>query len=247
MHELTPTVRSPLFSIRHSLGIFAETFIYLRRAKAELRLLNKLKMEWAQRVLHRFKIRFVVKGEVSQDPSMLFLGSHLSYLDIPLLLGTVSGLSFVAKQEVSFYPIIGSAAKLIETVFIKRESGDSRKAVRKSIHHALQRGRRIAIFPSGTTCMYEEIPWKKGSFEIAHEENVWVQPFRITYTPKRDVAYIGDDILLFHMFRLFRIPSVEAIIEFHPPVKITDPVQDAVKWQKWAQELNPPPVIQKLS
>ena len=66
------------------------------------------------------------------------------------------------------------------------------------------KNRSIAIFPSGTTSLREERPWKKGAFEIAKEASVPVQLFRIDYQPLRVSAYIDDDNLLSSMWLLLR-------------------------------------------
>ena len=54
----------------------------------------------------------------------------------------------------------------------------------------------ITIFPSGTTRLTEDQPWKKGAFEIAKDAKVPVQLFKLDYSPLRELAYINDDNLL---------------------------------------------------
>jgi 1-acyl-sn-glycerol-3-phosphate acyltransferase len=223
-------------SLTHSVGIFTKTFHYLQKSKAPDASIDDLKLQWAQDVLSRLRIDLEISGKVADQSSMLFLGNHVSYLDIPLLLSSVRGLSFVAKEEISSWPVIGQAAKKIETVFVKRESGSSRKLARQSIQEALTNGQRVAIFPSGTTCMFENKSWRKGAFEIAHEQGVKFQPFRITYFPLRAAAYIDDDFLPLHLFNLFDHKRIHAKIEFHEPVTIKDPIADCEYWQNWTRE-----------
>ncbi|MGE0634369.1 MAG: 1-acyl-sn-glycerol-3-phosphate acyltransferase, partial [Pseudobdellovibrionaceae bacterium] len=129
-----------------------------------------------------------------------------------------------------------AAARKTDTVFVKRECGNSRKMAREAVHEALERGQRIAIFPSGTTSISESKVWRKGAFEIAYEKEILVQPFRISYSPLREVAYIDDDFFPTHLGRLFRLKRIQAKIEFHPPVKITDPIKECLAWSNWARE-----------
>ncbi|KYG61830.1 hypothetical protein AZI85_06325 [Bdellovibrio bacteriovorus] len=223
-------------SLTDSVGLFAKTYHYLQKSKHPEASVEDLKLQWAQDMLSRLRIDLAVSGKVSEQKSLLFLGNHVSYLDIPLLMSTVRGLSFVAKEEVGSWPIIGSAAKKIDTVFVRRESGSSRQLARQSVQEALSNGQRIAIFPSGTTCMHEKKVWRRGAFEIAYEKNFFFQPFRITYLPLRAAAYIDDDFLPSHLYNLFGLERIHAKLEFHEPVQIKDPVVDCEYWQKWTKD-----------
>lgn len=218
-----------------ALGIFLETYRHLQRAKSPAESLSDLKTSWAQKVLSRLGAEVTLQGRPTAGEAVLFVGNHISYLDIPLLMSVAGNISFVAKHELSRWPLFGEAAKKAETIFVKRESGLSRKNTRATIHKALREGKRIALFPSGTTCLREDKPWRRGAFEIACEENVWVQPFRISYTPLRTVAYIDNDFFPVHLVKLFRAGHLRADIEFHEPVKIVNPEQDALYWQSWTQ------------
>lgn len=235
--RLYSEVMKSLSSLTHSMGIFTETFRYLQLAKNPQASVEQLKTQWAQEVLSRLNVKLEVVGEVSSLNSLLFVGNHISYLDIPLLLATVPGISFVAKHEISQWPVFGAGAKQIETVFVKRENGDSRKAARRAIHAALGRGQRIAVFPSGTTCITEETPWRRGGFEIAYEQGSMIQPFRISYFPLRAAAYIDQDFFPVHLYNLFGHKSLEAKIEFHEPVYVKDPAGDCHYWHQWSREV----------
>jgi 1-acyl-sn-glycerol-3-phosphate acyltransferase len=223
-------------SFTDSVGIFTTTYSYLQKSKKAEASVEALKLEWAQDILSRLKVELEVVGEVSQEKSMLFVGNHISYLDIPVLMSTVRGLSFVAKEEVSAWPIIGNAATKIDTVFVKRENNSSRATARKSIAEALERGQRVALFPSGTTCIREKKDWRRGAFEIAHEQDLFVQPFRVYYFPLRASAYIDDDFLPTHLYNLFGLEKIQAKIEFHEPVKIKDVIADCTYWQNWTRD-----------
>ncbi len=223
-------------SLTHSVSIFAKTYQYLQKSKEPNASIEELKLQWAQEILSRLRVNLEISGTISDQQSLLFLGNHISYLDIPLLMSTVRGLSFVAKEEITAWPIIGPAAKKVDTVFVKRESGSSRKLARKSIQEALEKGQRVALFPSGTTCLFENKSWRRGAFEIAHEHDLLLQPFRLSYSPLRAAAYIDDDFLPLHLYNLFSHERIHAKIEFHEPVKIKDPVSDCEYWQNWTRE-----------
>jgi 1-acyl-sn-glycerol-3-phosphate acyltransferase len=224
-------------SLSKSLGLVTETYQYLQQSHQANASISALKSEWAQRTLDRLRIDLIVKGTPSSQKPLLFVGNHISYVDIPLLMSAAENLSFVAKQELSLWPVFGAAAKRIDTVFVQRENGVSRKNARTAVSEALQASRRIVLFPSGTTCMHESKQWRKGAFEIASENQCKIQPFRISYRPLRAVAYIDNDFFPWHLYRLFRFERIQATIEFHEPVSITHPYNDCLYWHYWSQGL----------
>ncbi len=224
-------------SLVNSVGIFVDTFRYMKRVSNPNENIIHLKKQWGKSILNRLRVDLKVVGQVSKLDSMLFLGNHLSYLDIPLLMSCADNLSFVAKQEIGSWPIFGSAARKVDTVFVKRENANSRKSARKRIQEALENKQRIVIFPSGTTCLFETKPWRKGAFEIAHDKDVFIQPFRISYAPQRAVAYIENDFFLSHLYQLCSFDRIEATIEFHDPVKIRVPAWDCHHWHYWSRGL----------
>ncbi len=223
-----------LHALNGLFGILTHTHRSLKESKNSTESLNSLKMKWANNVLERLNVDLLVEGTPVAQNSMLFLGNHISYLDIPLLMATVDKVSFVAKKEVCRWPLFGSGAKQLDTVFVKRNSSQSRNAAKLSIQNAINKGKRIVIFPSGTTSINHKKPWKKGAFEIAATTGCLVQPFRITYEPLREVAYIDKDFFPIHLFNLNRTNSIKAKIEFHSPVTIADPIQDCLKWSDWS-------------
>jgi 1-acyl-sn-glycerol-3-phosphate acyltransferase len=218
-----------------SLMIFPRTLNYLQQTKVHKSDIEKIKFNWAHELMQRLNIQVEVIGKPSADASILLLGNHISYVDIPLLFKYVPQASFVAKKEVKSWPIIGAAARQARTVFVDRNNNSHRSHVRESIHQALTDGKRVIIFPSGTTSISEHVAWKKGAFEIARDGGFKVQPFRINYSPLRDVAYIDQDTLIFHLMKLSQHKVIHATLEFHEPVYIKDVYLDAQYWQQWSQ------------
>jgi 1-acyl-sn-glycerol-3-phosphate acyltransferase len=226
-----------IYSLTNSFGVFTEAYRYLQKSNNPDTSIEDLKRQWATSTLARLRVQLEVQGEVSEQKSILFVGNHISYLDIPLLMATVNRISFVAKHEIGNWPVFGTAAKKIETVFVKRENSTSRKSARKAIQEALDDGKRIAIFPSGTTCISEKTAWRHGGFEIAQEKDIYIQPFRLSYFPLRVAAYIDQDFFPTHLYNLFGLDRIEAKIEFHAPVKVTDAVRDCEYWHHWSREI----------
>ncbi len=222
-------------SITSTMDFLALTSVSIAKSYLPTSSVEELQTNWAHKTLKKFDISLDVIGQISHQQPLLFVGNHISYVDIVLLMATVPSISFVAKKEISYWPIFGQAARATQTILVKRENTDSRKAARLAIEEGLQRKQRIALFPSGTTCIDEKKSWRRGAFEIAQKNNVMIQPFRISYNPLRTVAYIDDDFFPTHIFRLIKTRSIKAKIEFHPPVEVTDAAADCEKWWAWSR------------
>lgn len=222
-------------SLKTSLNIVSETYRHLLLSRHPKASHHELKKSWADTVLSSLRLEIAVIGKLSDEKPLLLLGNHISYVDIPLLMKVAPDVAFVAKQEIGKWPVFGQGARAAGTIFVKRESGESRASTRETIKASLREGRRIALFPSGTTCVDEAKPWRRGAFEIAQEEGVLIQPFRLTYTPLREVAYIDRDFFPLHLFQLGKRKKISARIEFHEPVRVVDAAADATRWQRWTR------------
>lgn len=224
-------------NLQNSIKVFTKTYKYLKMSEDSEKDICNLKQEWAKSILDHLHVNLTIKGIPSNKESMIFVGNHISYLDIPLLMSSVSDIAFVAKSELKSWPVFGPAASQVNTVFVNRNCGDSRKSARETIKNAISNGQRIVIFPSGTTSMDESRTWKRGAFEIAHELKIPIQAFKISYRPLRTAAYIDKDFFPAHLYNLTSKNNIEAHIEFAPPSQISDPNFDCLKWNYWSRGL----------
>lgn len=220
-----------------SASLFSTTLRYIKMAKADPGKISDLKIQWASELVTKYHARFKITGEAVSDRPLVLVGNHVSYFDIPILMSQVRDISFVSKKEVKYWPVIGQAATLVDTIFVNRGSYQSRTQVREQLAESLKWDkRRMVVFPSGTTSVNEHIPWKKGSFVVAQEAGARVQPFRLKYTPQRPVAYIDDDFFPTHLYALAALPDILVELEFGQPIEITDPVQQSADLMEWTRE-----------
>ena len=230
---MTATVLSPL---RSSVSIFTRTREYMRISRKTGAEMESLKSHWASEILSSLNIELKVLGRASSAGPVILVGNHLSYLDIPLLMANVRGLSFVAKAELKRWPVFGRGAVLLGTTFVERTSDGSRASAKAAIEETLKQGRKVALFPSGTTCVSESREWRHGAFEIAHRLGIPIQPFRIRYSPLRTAAYIDNDFFPLHLFRLAKVGAVKASLELHASVAVEDVIDCSQRWRSWAKE-----------
>jgi 1-acyl-sn-glycerol-3-phosphate acyltransferase len=226
-----------IIKILKVLKVFTLTGKFLHLSYADEADTVKLKHFWGKEILDHFNIKILIKGkpQLTSAPAIL-VGNHISYLDIPILFYAFPDISFVSKKEIKSWPIIGRAATQAHTIFVDRNNSKSRASVKKDITTSLiDENRKMVIFPSGTTSIQSTASWKKGVFEIAEQNNIFVQPFRIHYEPMRAAAYIEQDNFLIHMYNLFKLKRIEVSLEFHSPVKIQDCISDCHFWKTWCE------------
>ncbi|MBY0554230.1 1-acyl-sn-glycerol-3-phosphate acyltransferase [bacterium] len=214
-----------------SLYLFAITLKYLVKSYLYPRQITELKKQWGLRLLNYLGYHVTSYGiPPTQNKSYICVGNHISFLDIVLLMAVHPEIIFLSKSEVKHWPIIGPAARRVGTLFVNRDDKSDRSALRKQIGRVLQKSNRhLAIFPSGTTSLDENILWKKGAFEIAQEYSIPVYAFKINYTPLRESAYINEDTLLSSMCGMFAIKNKKAEVRWLSPHSINQPELDAEK------------------
>ncbi|HEX4918883.1 MAG TPA: lysophospholipid acyltransferase family protein [Limnobacter sp.] len=116
---------------------------------------TRIEQRFASTLMHMLNVRVQAEYEspladyALHGPCLLY-SNHVSWLDI-FAFNAVCPVTFIAKAEISKWPIGGTLAKRSGTLFIER---GKRHAVRDVIHAAvgvLKTGRSVAVFPEGTT------------------------------------------------------------------------------------------------
>ena len=190
---------------------------------------------WAARVLDIIGMKRHVTGVPQLSEPVILVGNHISYLDIAFLM-SVLPIVFITKKQIGSWPLFGTACRVVGTVFVDRDSAESRKKASDAVIPCLRERRQsIGVFPSGTTTMDESKPWRWGIFQIAKQNNVPIQPFRLRYAPLRRAAFLMEDSFVPHLWTLLSQGGCDAFIEFHEPVMVTDPEKDAQRWWEWSR------------
>jgi 1-acyl-sn-glycerol-3-phosphate acyltransferase len=98
--------------------------------------------------LLRVRVR-VVGAPVHGQPALI-VSNHVSWLDIPVL-ASIGPVAFVAKREVSCYPVVGPIARLMQTVFVDRTRRHQTPEVNAAIAARLNEGHPVVLFAEGTS------------------------------------------------------------------------------------------------
>lgn len=218
--------------------IFFRMLVYYFKSFQKKNNINLLKQKFSIEALSILGFKIQVTGLPILKNKLILVGNHISYLDILVLFSAHPESVFLAKSEVSTWPLIGSVAKKIGTVFVIRDSKHSRQNTRLQIEKLLNvksKTLQIAAFPSGTTTLNEEKVWKKGLFEIAKNTNTHIQPFRIRYSHQRECAYIDDDQLISSLINLFRIKKKSVHFEWGQSFQVSDVEIQIEATRIWSQ------------
>lgn len=172
-------------------------------------------------------------GEPVGARPVLFVANHVSYADITVLGSLIPG-SFVAKSEVAGWPFFGWLAKLQRSVFVDRQVRSTAQQ-RDAIADRLGAGDALILFPEGTSGDGNFVlPFKSALFSVVfhRDQPIVVQPVSLAYTRLDGLpigrrlrpffAWYGDMDLGPHLWRLLGLGRIEAVVEFHPPVMVTD-------------------------
>ena len=200
--------------------------------------LIQLKQKWALSLLKAFNIELNVIGRHSSNKSLVFIGNHISFLDIIVLLAAEPKIVFLSKAEVKRWPIIGAGAVRMGTLFVSRESTESRAQSKRALQELLSNKSNsiyLAGFPSGTTAIKENLRWKRGLFEVAQNTETEVQSFKFNYSPLRVCAYIDEDTLFTSMMGLFKTENKRVCLEWGESQKIVNLAEQMDSFQEWTQ------------
>ncbi len=153
---------------------------------------------------------------------VLIVANHVSVLDI-FVLSSSFGTVFVSKAEVRRYPVIGQIASLMGTVFLRRDSHRERFALIKTIAGTCT-GRRIAVFPQGTTSRSaERLPFYRGLFKVIElNPELTILPVSLRYREEPDVVWEKPQSMADNFLKVCSRKNVQVSVIVHPAVRIDD-------------------------
>ena len=182
-----------------------------------------------------FRVTVTTKGNISKD-HVVFVGNHLSYIDI-IAIGSTLRTHFISKDDVKSWPLFGIMAILSDTVFISR----SRKSVSKSINDIsdkLNLNRRLVLFAEGTSSRGDNVlPFKSSLFELflnsKIKEKIAIQPFTLSVQTLNSLpvtnpetldqySYYGDITMAPHLWSFAKGKGAHIILKFHPPIQASE-------------------------
>lgn len=196
------------------------------KATAKRDALKLLWLRWFSKILN---LKITLTGTPCTSGSLM-VSNHISWLDI-IVLGSFSPAHFVAKSDITSWPIIGYLAKQGGTVFVKRGDKQQVKVTTETLIWLLKQNRTIIVFPEGTTTKgHTVLPFHSSLFQSAILTKKPVQAIAIQYrgVAKELTPFIGDDGFLSHLFTILPLKEIDVQIDFFPVITPTGKTRQAI-------------------
>ena len=182
---------------------------------------HRLTRAWQGGLMRVFGFRLRRLGTPVEGAAM-FVANHVSWVDI-LALHSQRMMGFVAKYEISRWPLVGWMAARGETIFHRRGSQESLGGVMEEMQARLRAGRSVGVFPEGRTRGGDEVgPFHARIFGAAVETGAPVQPVALRYGRNGDaqtvVAFAPGEHFVGNFLRLFGEPGRTGDVIFLEPI-----------------------------
>jgi 1-acyl-sn-glycerol-3-phosphate acyltransferase len=163
-------------------------------------------------VLALHGLRVEVEGSPPAGPALL-ASNHVSWLD-PLVVASLLPCVPISKLDVSDWPVVGSLARGLGVIFVRRGDPRSGAAVLRGAAAALSHGLPVLNFPEGTTTPGRVVlPFRRGIFGLARRAGVPVVPVTVR-CDRADLAWVGEETFLPHYLRLAASPGCRILVTF---------------------------------
>ena len=162
---------------------------------------------WSGKLLRVLGVRLESPGPQAPAPRLI-TANHISWLDIAAMHAVMPEARFVSKADIATWPLVGSLATAVGTLYIERASKrDALRVVHKTAA-ALAAGETVAVFPEGTTGPgYPLLPLHGNLLQAAISTHTPLQPVVLRWhqpgQPYSEAAqYIGQMSLMESLWRI---------------------------------------------
>ncbi len=176
---------------------------------------------WSAGLLRIFGFRLRRHGSPLPGAA-LFVANHVSWIDITLM-HSQHAVGFVAKDEISRWPLIGWLASRAGTIYHRRGSDHSLRDVMEQMVARMRDGLPIGVFPEGGTGDGRTLRvFHARILQAAIDADVPVQPVALKFGDQGDaqtlVAFAPGENFLGNFLRLLGDRSRIAEVHFLEPV-----------------------------
>ncbi|MDH4274585.1 MAG: 1-acyl-sn-glycerol-3-phosphate acyltransferase [Gammaproteobacteria bacterium] len=161
---------------------------------------------WCKVFVHALGVdlRLHQKNRYALPARYLLIANHPSAFEdigIPALFPVYS----LAKVEVRDWWFAGRISWAAGTLYVQRESRESRKAAADQIGHALLAGKNIALYPEGG-CKGRRLhsEFKHGAFDISLRTGIPIVPVFLHYEAQDDFEWRDPQTLLHKLWHFMR-------------------------------------------
>ncbi len=147
------------------------------------------------------------KNALTLPKQFILIGNHPSVFE-DLGMPALFKARFLAKRELRDWWILGRLSVATRTLYVKRDSRESRQAAREALIHCLQQKENIALYPEGG-CKGRRIhlPFQYGSFDIAIQTGVPFIPVFLHYEAQEAFEWRPHEPLIHKLWEIWRSPN----------------------------------------
>lgn len=176
---------------------------------------------WSAGLLRIFGFRLRRVGHPLPGAALL-VANHVSWIDITLL-HSQHAVGFVAKDEISRWPVIGWLASRAGTIYHRRGSDHSLRDVMEQMVVRMREGFSVGVFPEGGTGDGRTLRvFHARILQTAVDANVLVQPVALRYGERGNaqaiVAFAPGEPFVHNFLRLLGGPGRIAEVHFLEPL-----------------------------
>lgn len=170
---------------------------------------------WSTVLCWMFGLRIRVEGP--RPPGGAFIASnHLTHFDIPVL-ASRQPMQFVAKAEISKWPLFGWLALLAGTIYVNRSARAATPLVAAKMSRYLEHGATVVLFAEGTCGNGLNIsPFKPSLFAVPAELARPTVPVALRYRVP-DATWSSGELNQI-MAGMLRQPHTEVLVRFGEPI-----------------------------
>ncbi len=215
-----------LFSV-----ILAQPFLILSSRRTRERILARAARLWAQALLAMIGLKVTTHGcrRALRSTNYLLVSNHQSYLDI-VIIASIFPTLFIAKTEVSRWPLLGWLAKFGGAIFVNREDARSGASCAYRVSRTLRDGVSVQVFPESTTSDGSAVlPFKGLFFASAIRARAPILPLTIKFQSvdgrpmDRELldvmCWYGEMDFARHFWSLLKIKSAEVSLMINEPIE----------------------------
>lgn len=152
---------------------------------------------WSDALLRLFAVSVEARGDAGPPSGRgrLVVANHRSTIDIAILLRTFGG-RMVSRGDLSSWPILGSAARAVGTIFVDRADAMSGATTIRAMRSALRARDTVCLFPEGTTFEGDVVrPFHAGAFISALGIGAEIVPVGLAYEHGSGAAFVGEPFM----------------------------------------------------
>lgn len=179
---------------------------------------------WSGTLLRLFAVQVTVEeaGSAPRTPAggRLVVSNHRSAIDVGILLQHFGG-HMVSRADLAGWPVVGAAARSVETVFVDRSSTMSGASTIRAIRDLLRKGETVLLFPEGTTFSGDDVrPFQAGAFIATLKTQASIVPVGIAYASGSDAAFVGESFPA-HLARMAGGKPTHVAVHVGEPIEVT--------------------------